>query len=451
MTTHTDPEGTALDREKPSRRRAWAMTSLLLVLTLINFADQVVFGIIAQPLAEELGLSASDLGLVGSLFYLALTAGSLCAGVLERWLALRWALVVLAIIWALTTLPLVVSASFATLILSRVLLGLAEGPSVSLIFTGTYSWHRPAERGIVGAVLTGSAACAQFAIIPVLAWVTVAWGWRTALLCLSVGAILWCLVWLAKWEQGPYLTERVESVGSDDPAPAATASVPWREIFFTRTFISCAFLCFSVFALGSAVLTWMPSYLEVGLGYSRLQAGALSGIPSIVGLFIMLGTSAVSDRLAVQGRSIRFVRIVLPTVGVIVSGLILVALPLVAVPIVVVAAVSFAYGLKLTCLPLVQAAIAELCPPSQTAGTLGTLVGIFTLGGFVAPYATGRIVEAAASPAAGYAAAFQIFGVVAVVAGCVAIALADPDRDRARPVASEEMAREVRPTVEESE
>lgn len=401
------------------------MTSLLLALTLINFADQVIFGIIAQPLAHDLGLSASRLGLVGSVFYLALTCGSLLAGVLNRWLALRWALVVLAVVWALTTLPLIVAASFGTLILSRVLLGLTEGPSVSLIFTGTYSWHPPTRRGIVGAVLTGSAAAAQFAIVPILAWVAVQWGWRAALLCLSVGAILWCLVWLAKWESGPYLTA--------DPAVEEVQiveTVPWTRIFLTRTFISCALLCMSVFGLGSAVLTWLPSYLEVGLGYSRLQAGAMSGIPSIVGLFIMLGTSTLSDRLTGRGRSTRFARIVLPTLGVVCAGLILLTLPAITAPVVVVAAVAVAYGLKLTLLPLVQAAIAELCPPQQTAGTLGALVGIFTIGGFIAPYATGRIVDAASSPAAGYATAFQACGVVAIGAGLLAIVLADPERDR---------------------
>lgn len=132
-----------------SQRRAWGMTGLLLALTVINQADQAVFGIIAQPVAKELGLSSSQLGLVGSLFYAALSIGGLMAGVINRWISLKWALVILALIWSITALPLVVSASLATLIAFRLLLGLTEGPSVPLASTGQAWCGRSMPTGIL--------------------------------------------------------------------------------------------------------------------------------------------------------------------------------------------------------------------------------------------------------------------------------------------------------------
>ena len=49
-----------------SRYQAWSLTLLLVVLYIINTSDKLVLGLVAQPLKEEFGLSASQIGLVGS-------------------------------------------------------------------------------------------------------------------------------------------------------------------------------------------------------------------------------------------------------------------------------------------------------------------------------------------------------------------------------------------------
>lgn len=263
-----------------SRRRAWGLTALLVTLYVVNYADKAVLGIIAQPLREELGLTSSQIGLVGSLFFLAFTIGGFGAGLINRWMSLRWALVLLALCWAVAVLPLVVSATFAVLVISRMFLGFAEGPSAALVHTAAYSWHPVAKRGLPGAMLAGAASIAKIAIAPALALVTVSLGWRAALVCLTIAGALWCVIWLAAWKDGPYIGGKNAKV----TAEAAEDAVPYARIFTTRTFISAVFLVMSVYALVTVVLTWLPSYFEVGLGYSRLQAGSMFAFPSIAGL-----------------------------------------------------------------------------------------------------------------------------------------------------------------------
>ena len=188
----------------------------------------------------------------------------------------------------------------------------------------------------------------------------------------------------------------------------------------------------SVYALVSVVLTWLPSYFEEGLGYSRLQSGSMFAFPSIVGLVLMVLSSITSDRMISKGATSRMLRIVVPSVGVLVSGVLLFLLPSVGTPIVAVAILSIGYGFAATVFPLFNAAVAEICPPRQTAGTLGVFLAIMAIGGLVAPYATGVIVDAAATPAEGYATAFQVLGIVAAVCAVLALVFADPERDRAR-------------------
>lgn len=74
--------------------------------------------------------------------------------------------------------------------------------------------------------------------------------------------------------------------------------------------------------------------------------------------------------------------------------------------------VSVGYGVGACIFPLLNAAVSQICPPRQLAGGLGVFLTLMSVGGLVAPYVTGLIVDAASSPAEGYATAFQVFGIV---------------------------------------
>lgn len=435
----TPPTSTRFKRLGPageSRRVAWSLTGLLVTLYVINYADKAVLGIIAQPLAEELGLRSSQIGLVGSLFFLTFTVGGFFAGALNRWMTLRWALVGLALCWAVAMLPLVAAAAFAVLVVSRLFLGLAEGPSSALLHTAAYSWHPPARRGLPSALLAGAASIAKIAVAPVLALITVGFGWRAALICLAVAGIVWCVVWVFVWREGPYTKvsaserETAGSRTSDRLSVAEEPRVPWRRILLSRSFIFGALLVMSVYALVTVVLTWLPSYFEVGLGYSRVSAGSMFALPSLVGLVLMLISSTLGDRMIATGTPSRVVRVVVPALGVLICGALLVALPSISTPIVAVLVVSVGYGFASVVFPLLNAAISEICPPQQMAGTLGVFLATMAVGGLIAPYATGLIVDAAATPAEGYALAFAILGIVGAVAALCALVFVNPERDK---------------------
>lgn len=408
--------------------RAWGMTGLVIFLYVVNYADKAVLGIIAQPLARELGMSSSQIGLVGSLFFVTFTIGGFLAGPLEKKLTLRWALLALGFTWSIVMLPLVVTASFAVLIVSRMLLGFAEGPSSALMHTAAYSWHPPAKRGLPGAFLAGSASVAKIALAPVLTFITVQWGWRMALVALSLLGIVWMVGWVAKFKEGPYTTKAKPADAA--AAPSTEPSVPWRKIFLTRTFMSCAVLIIVVYALTTVVLTWLPSYFEVGLGYSALQAGSMFALPSVVGLVLMISSGTITDRLIGRGHTSRVVRIIVPAVGVLVCGVVLTLLPSIGTPALAVALVSIGYGFGAIAFPLINAAISELCPPQQTAGTMGVFLALMATGGLVAPYATGVIVDNAVTPADGYATSFQIIGILGAIAAALVLVFANPERDR---------------------
>lgn len=432
LTDLKTPRKPLIGERSESRTRAWSMTMVLVVLYIINWGDKAVLGLVAQPMAKDLGLSASQIGLVGSLFFLTFFVGNFFAGPLNKWMTLRWVMVLLSLAWAATMLPVVVAATFAVLLVSRLALGLAEGPAAALVHTAVYSWHPPEKRGLPGAWITAGASIAKIAVAPVLAVVVVTWGWRAAFLTLAIVGVAWCGLWLATWKEGPYGQRAESGKAASQPGDGVQQAVPWTKIFRTPTFLGGAVAVLAMYALVTSVLTWLPSYFEVGLGYSRLQAGAMFGFPSIASLAALMVSSFITDRLMSRGAKARVMRGVVPGVGLLICGATMTTLPFIDAPGVAVLVVSLGYGMGAIIFPLFNAALSQICPPKQLAGTLGVFLAIQALGGLVAPFLTGVIVDAAATPAAGYADAFRVFGIAAIIAAVVALLTVNPERDARR-------------------
>ena len=143
-----------------------------------------------------------------------------------------------------------------------------------------------------------------------------------------------------------------------------------------------------------------------------------------------MSTNASECRAVRHGRggSYRLLRGIVPALALMFGGISLALLPVIETPAIAVAVVSVGYGIASINFPLLNAGVSHICPPKQLAGTLGLLLALMAIGGLIAPYLTGVVMDAAPTAADGYATAFQIFGVTAVVTSIVALFAVNPDR-----------------------
>lgn len=416
-----------------SRARAWGLTSVLVLLYTVNYSDKILLGLVAQPLKDEFGLTSAQIGLTASVFFFAFSAGGFFAGLINKWATLKWSLMALAVIWAACMVPMIVAGSFVVLLVSRFLLGLTEGPSGALIHTALYSWHPMEKRSMPGAFIASSSSLAKIAVAPALAFLIVQFGWHSAFVAMLVVGLGWCVLWYFTWRPGPYGEVRIPVVKGSVTTPSP--SVPWMSIFRTGTFLGALAAVIPMYALLTVVLTWLPSYFEVGLGFTRFQAGAMFGFPSIAAMLAMFSSTYLSDKFMSKGVSSRIMRGIVPAAGLLVCGVSMAVLPYIGTPIVVVAVVSIGYGIGCILAPIMNAAISQICPTHQVAGSLGMFLALMAIGGIVAPPLTGIIVDQAVSPAVGYAQSFQVFGIAAITGAVLAMILVNPDRDSARVMA----------------
>jgi len=115
-------------------QKGWSVVTLVFLFMLINYADKSVVGLSSVPMMQELGLSHRQFGLLGSAFFLLFAIAGVAVGFLANRLSTTVIMTVMALVWAAALLlPIAGSVTFTGLLISRIVLGAAEGPALPCI------------------------------------------------------------------------------------------------------------------------------------------------------------------------------------------------------------------------------------------------------------------------------------------------------------------------------
>lgn len=416
------------------RTQAWSITAMVVLFATINWADKAIIGIVAQALREDLGFTATQIGYAGSAFFFLFSISGAAVGFLGDKFQVRHILFLLAALWGLIQFPILITATASMLLITRIVLGAAEGPATAMASTVLFQWFPPEKRGFPSALVTAGSSFAKILAAPMLALVLAGWGWRACFVVMGVASFVWCALWFFIGKEGPYAARANKASTAETPSSGAAdlPRLPMTTIMLSPSFMGALIGTFVVYGLVSASITWIPSYFEKGLGYSRLHSGFMFGLPSIFALVTMFGSTLIGDRLTTGKRTSRTTRALTTAAFLLIGGCALAALPYFNVPVVVVAILVFGYGCASAALPMMNAVISQITPPQQIASTLGMFLALQNLSGLITPTLVGVLVDRASSPLAGYSLAYQIFG-LSIVAGGIAIALlVHPERDAAR-------------------
>ncbi|MDB5599237.1 MAG: hypothetical protein JWN71_1281 [Xanthobacteraceae bacterium] len=267
---------------------AVALIATLIIFYMVSQFLRNSVGVIAPDLAAELGLSASEIGVLSSVFFLVFAGAQLPLGVaLDRFgprrcmLACAGIAVAGAVVFAQAHTP-------TGLIVGRILLGLGSSSSF-MAPLALYARRFPPDRfaTLTGLQLGLGSFGTLFATAP-LAWASAAFGWRDSFLAVGLlSAVIAVLVW---W------VVREEDAGSHSPAKpeGCRDKETWRDNLkgvlevtripgFGPLFLM-HLTTYSSFAL--VVGLWGGPYLTHIYGYGLKERGdllLLAAVAQIVG------------------------------------------------------------------------------------------------------------------------------------------------------------------------
>ena len=382
------------------------LTTLLSLNFGIVLFDRNALGFLMPSIQPELGLSNTQVGILGSALSLTWAIAAFGIGVVADRFGSRKQLLVLATLaFSICSFGSGIAASFAALLGARLLMGAAEGGimpiSQSLIATEVDARHRGLAMGVAQGF--GSSLLGSFVAPVVLVAFATAFGWRHAFFLAAAPGLVVALL-MALLIRPP-----VSAASKPDTPIAHTGSL--RSVLADRNIILCSLL--GILLVSYLVVCWlfMPLFLTK---IRKYDSDTMSWLMGTLGISATLASSAIpalSDRI---GR--RPVTIAMP--------LIAISLPLAALyydgSVWVLAGIFFCGWAVTGIFPLFMATIpSESVDARHLAGALGVCMGAGEIiGGVLSPYIAGLL-----SDRVGLQAPVWIMLGLAVVAGVVALGI----------------------------
>lgn len=205
---------------------------------IVNFLDRSSLSVAGEAIRGELGLSATEFGVLLSAFSLSYGFSQLPSGILLDRFGPRIVLGAGLIFWSLMQALTGMVNSFSHFILMRIGLGIGEAPFMPAGVKSITDWYAQKERGTALGIFNSSTVIGQAIAPPALVLMQLAWGWRTMFVIIGVAGILVGICWYA------WYRNRAQFVLTDEERTYLSAPVKprpqlqfseWLALFKHRT------------------------------------------------------------------------------------------------------------------------------------------------------------------------------------------------------------------------
>lgn len=285
-------------------RYAWIVLSTLCFVYVLNFLDRQLLSILAKPIQDELGVSDSQLGRLGGLYF-ALFYCTISIPV--AWLADRTnrvrVLSIACALWSAATIACGLSTSYAQLVVARMAVGIGEAGGVPPSYSIISDYFARDRRGRALGIFNLGPPIGQALGVAFGATIAARYDWRAAFVALGVvGVIAAALVWA---------TVREPKRGATDPVETA-ATIENETIGFgpaAKAFVANPVLMLAALAAGATQFVTYGSLNFTTLFLMREKGMTLSEIAVWYASLLGIGVSAgiyfsgwLVDRLTSKSR-----------------------------------------------------------------------------------------------------------------------------------------------------
>lgn len=397
-----------------SKDQSWNRTYELKAVSLLAVGfglvglDRFIIAPLFPVIAEDLGLSYQDLGLIAGILALTWGLAAVVTGSLSDRFGCRRVLVISVIAFSTLVAGSGLATGLMTFLLIRGLMGFAEGGYVPASIVATVRASKPSRVGLAVGIQQMAAPLVGLGLGPIIAVgllrVLPSWEWVFATVAIPGFVVAYLMVRVIK--DPPDIVREEAGVAAKKPGPSFTDALKYRNVVFAAL---------GMLGFLSALHTlsaFMPNYLTDHIGLSLDMMGLVLSAMGAGGVIGMIVVPAVSDRLGrkpVMVVSMLIALVALVAMTRITEGPLLLAAGLFVISAMISGVVAITIG------PFVNASV----PPAIAATATGIVAGLGEMvGGAFAPMIAGAIAEARGISAIPYVSlAAAAFGLVIVAFG----------------------------------
>ena len=271
--------------------RKWLIIGLLCAATTINYVDRQTLSILSPLLRQEFQLSEQDYANIVTAFLVPYTVMYALGGRLLDRLGVRRGLGFALGWWSVATMLTAWARGAFSLGACRFLLGVGEPCVFPAGVKVCGEWFAARQRGIASGIFSSGSTIGAIAAPPLIAWITLHFGWQYAFLIPGALGLLWLPLW--------WFTYRAPEVlpGETEPRPE------WRVLLRQRTVWGLIVPRFFSDPVWYFYIFWLPDYLQRERHLSLAEIGIYGWIPFLFADLGHLSGGALSDWLVRRGVS----------------------------------------------------------------------------------------------------------------------------------------------------
>ncbi|WP_338640491.1 MFS transporter [Burkholderia pyrrocinia] len=402
------------------KSQAWFTVFLLFLVYGINYLDRVALSIVAPIVQTDLGIDAAQMGLVFSTFFVGYALFNFIGGLASDRLGPKLVYVLSVGLWSIFCGMTALTVGFVSLLIVRLLFGMAEGPLCSAANKMVNNWlPRDAAATAMGLLSAGSPLGGAIAG-PIVGLLAAQFGWRPAFWIVCAIGLAWVVLWMvstsdrpaAPVNNAPDVPAAARSGDDDASAPARTLSHYVRQPRILAT--AAAFFSYNYVLF--FFLSWFPSYLVRAHHLNIKEMSIATVVPWLVGTVGLACGGAISDALyRLTGNLLLSRRIVLVTCLLGAGACVAIAGTVQSTQ-GAVALMSVSLFFLYVTGAIYWAIVQDVVHPTRVGGVSGFLHCMGSLSGVIGPAVTGFIVERSGS----FATAFVLAGAIALTGAVLA-------------------------------
>lgn len=235
----------------------WAVCGMLLLATMLNYMDRLTLNQTADLIKTEFGLNNEQYGLLESYFGVAFATGALIMGFLVDRFNVWWLYPVTLAAWSAIGAATGFVQGYASLLIVRFLLGLAEAGHWPCALRTTQRVLPPHQRSLGNGILqSGAAVGAILTPLVVMGLVHRTGTWRTAFVVVGLLGIFWVIGWFL------LLKPRDLALSTLPPSQSNKPDLRLLEVLTDRRFLVLAVVVTMINVTWHYFRVWMPLLLK---------------------------------------------------------------------------------------------------------------------------------------------------------------------------------------------
>lgn len=271
--------------QPPLKHLRWRIVILLCLASQLNYLDRQTFSVLANTIQKEFTLTDADYAIITTTFLWTYAIAYAFSGYLVDRLGTRNSFLIFVSGWSIANMLHALARGLTSLAICRGFLAMMEPANFPAGLKAVSEWFPMRERALAVGIFNSGTALGNALAVPVTAFITLHYGWRSAFVVTGALGFVWIIAWAVVYrrpQEHPRLGEaerKLIEAGREEEDAGNGEKVSILRILRMREAWGCMLARLLTDPISYFLFFWTPKYLENERGFDLKQVGMLAWIP----------------------------------------------------------------------------------------------------------------------------------------------------------------------------